>query len=152
MQIYIGADHGGFKLAEELLLWCKENKLPIENVGAFTFDKDDDYVDFSQAAAEKVTAEIVAGRQARGIVICRSGVGVDLVANKKRYIRCCLGFNEQQIRKARIDDDVNMLALPSDYLDVITAKKFVEIFLNTEFSTEERYVRRVQKVENMRSI
>ena len=152
MQIYIGADHGGFKLAEELLLWCKENKLPVENLGAFTYNKDDDYVDFSLAVAEKVTDEIVKGQEARGIVICRNGVGVDLVANKKRYIRCCLGFNEQQVRKARIDDDVNMLALPADYIDVTTAKKFVQIFLDTEFSHLERYVRRISKVENMRSI
>ena len=152
MKIYIGADHGGFKLAEELLLWGKEHGLLFENLGAFTYDKFDDYVDYSYAVADKVTHEILEGRDSRGIVICRSGVGVDMVANKKRYIRCCLGFNAEQVLRARLDDDVNVLALPADYIDVMSAKKFVEIFLKTKFVPEERFVRRLSKLENIKTL
>lgn len=152
MQIYIGADHGGFKLAEELVLWGKEQGISLENLGAFTYNKNDDFVDFSKAVAEKVMSEIIAGREARGIVICRSGVGVDIVANKKRYIRCCLGFKDEQVRKARLDDDVNMLALPAEYIDLSAAKTFVDIFLHTKFIPEERFVRRISKLENMNAL
>src|SRR5438105_1614402 len=113
MKIYIGADHRGFKLAEELLLWGKEHALDLQHVGAFNYDKADDYVDYAEKVAGKMMDDIVAGHEARGIVICGSGVGVDIVANKKRYVRCCLGFNEDQVQKARNDDDVNVLSLPA---------------------------------------
>ncbi|HUD44295.1 MAG TPA: RpiB/LacA/LacB family sugar-phosphate isomerase [Patescibacteria group bacterium] len=152
MQIYIGADHRGFKLAEELLIWGKENKLPIENVGAFVYNKEDDYVDFARLASEKVMADIVAGNDARGIVVCGTGVGVDIVANKKRFIRCCLGFNEEQVRKTRHDDNVNFLALPADFVDISLAKTLVNIFLQTPFSMEGKYSRRIAKIGEIRPL
>lgn len=152
MQIFIGSDHRGFKLAEQLFLWAKERSLPIESLGDTVYNKDDDYFDFSDRVAEKVMEAIVGGHEARGIVICGSGVGVDIVANKKRYIRCCLGFNEEQVRRSRNDDDVNMLALPSDFIDIATAKILVSTFLDTPFSFEERHSRRITKIENMKMI
>lgn len=149
-QIFVGTDHRGFKLAEALVLWAKDVDLQFFNLGALTLDAKDDYVDYALAVAQRVRNEITANRPALGIVICGSGVGVDIVANKTLHIRCCLGFNQEQVRRARNDDNVNVLALSADYTDLETAKQLVLTFLNTPFNNEEeRYVRRVQKIENL---
>ena len=149
-QLFLGADHRGFKLAEALVIWAKEQNLPLFHVGAMTYDANDDFIDYAVAVADRVRNEIVANRPAMGIIICGSGVGVDIVANKSLHIRSCLGFNNEQIRRARNDDDVNVLSLGADYVDVSTAKQFVLTFINTPFNDqEERYVRRLKKLENL---
>ena len=149
-QIFLGADHRGFKLAEALMVWAKDNDLPIFHLGALSLDSDDDYVDYAVAVANRVRDEIQAQRPAMGIVICGSGVGVDVVANKTIHIRSCLGFSEDQVRRARSDDDVNVLSLGADYIDIGLAKRLVMLFLSTPFNNqEERYSRRLRKIEEL---
>lgn len=150
LQVFIGSDHRGFKLAEALLLWGKEHNLQMYHLGATSYDSSDDYVDYALAVTQKVRDEIIAGRPAVGVVICGSGAGVDIVANKTLHIRCCLGFNQDQVRSARNDDDVNMLALAADYTDIDTARKLMQTFISTPFNDQEpRYVRRKHKIENI---
>ncbi len=149
-QIFLGADHRGFKLAEALMVWAKDNDLSIFHLGALSLDPDDDYVDYAVAVSNRVRDEIEAQRPAMGIVICGSGVGVDVVANKTIHIRSCLGFSEDQVRRARSDDDVNILSLGADYIDIELAKKLVMLFLSTPFNIqEERYARRLRKIEDL---
>ena len=87
----------------------------------------------------------------RGILLCGSGVGVDIVANKFKHIRSGLAVDPEQIEKARMDDDINVLSIPADYIDEENAKLIIKLFLETPFSKEEKKKRRlleIEKIEN----
>lgn len=144
-RIYIGADHGGYKLKEEVKKWLKEWHKDFEDMGAFRFDSNDDYPDFAWEVAMKVSQQ-----KARGILICRSGQGVCAVANKARGVRAAIAWNEQAAFAARNDDDMNVLCLPADYLTIDNAKKIIYTFLTTKFDTSEKhYQRRIDKINKI---
>ena len=143
MKVYIGADHRGFATKENLKPWLSEQGIEFIDVGASQFTEGDDYVDFAEAVGKHVAED----KGSRGIVICGSGVGVDMVANKLLGIRSGLGIAHDQIMAARKDDDINVLALASDYTLPEELKKMVNVFLTTPFSTEERYSKRIQRME-----
>lgn len=145
MKIFIGTDHRGYKLTRTLEAWLKKSGFPLVHAGAKKFDPKDDYVEYAQSVAEKV-AETEDGR---GIVICGSGVGVDIVANKVRGIRCGLGFSQEQVKEMRSDDNVNVLALAADFTPSEKAEKLVKLFLETPFSGEERHKRRIEKISKI---
>lgn len=151
MRLYLGADHRGFHLKNQLKDWLKKDGYDITDLGAHDLDPDDDYVDYAVAVAKGVAggspSSVVSSHDAVGILLCGSGVGMDIVANRFKGIRCGLGISPAQIREARNDDDINVLALAADYIDAETAKEMVKVFLETEFSGEERYVRRTQKID-----
>ena len=149
MKVYLGADHRGFKLKEELRVWLLENKISVEDLGAFKYNQDDDYPLFAQAVAKNVAADLEKNIGARGIVICGSGVGVDIVANKVDHIRSGLAVSAKQVEEAREDDDINVLAIPSDFVSGEEAKKIIKIFLKTKFSKEERKIRRLGEIEEI---
>ena len=142
MKIYIGADHRGFEMKEELKKFLAEKGYEVEDVGAFKYDKDDDYPDFAEAVAEKVSKD----DSARGILLCGSGTGMDAAANKVRGVRATLAFSKEITRAARNDDDVNVISLPADFLKSEEAEEIAEIFLKTPFEAVERRVRRLQKI------
>ena len=145
MNIYLGTDHGGFEMKEELKKWLVQKEYEVIDVGAHELDKEDDFVDYAQRASEQMSDD----SDGVGILLCKNGVGVSVVANRFLGIRCVLGFDEGQVEKARNDDDVNCLALPAEYIDLEMAKKLVVKFLETDFGGEERFVRRIHKLENM---
>lgn len=138
---YLGADHRGFRLKEEIKRWLKEWEVEYRDFSE-EFKQDDDY---SQVAIK--TAEAVAQDKTKGILICGSGVGVCMAANKVRGIRAGIGISERQVRKAREDDDVNVLCLAADYSEEEEVKKMVKSFLNTLFSSEERHIRRLKIIK-----
>lgn len=144
MRIYLGTDHGGFEMKEELKKWLASD-YEVVDVGAFVLDPEDDFVDYAKSMAEQMSDD----DEGVGIVLCRNGVGVSVVANRFLGIRCVLGFDEGQVEKARNDDDVNCLALPADYIDLEKAKKLVEKFLETDFGGKEKFIRRIHKLETM---
>lgn len=146
MKVYIGADHGGYKLKEEIKLWLKEWGFDFLDLGAHKFVSDDDYPDYAWPVAVKVGSE----PRAMGILACRSGEGECIVANKAKGARAALAWNEQVAFKSRNDDDANILCLPADYVSIETAKKIVHAFLTMPFdSKQERFVRRVNKVKKI---
>jgi ribose 5-phosphate isomerase B len=146
MTIYLGADHGGFKLKEEIKKWLKEWHVDFKDMGAAEFQDGDDYPDFAWPVAMKVGME----PKAIGILVCRSGQGVCIVANKARNARAALSWNVQTAHAARNDDDANILCLPADYLTVDAVKKIIHEFLNTPFNhKDEKYQRRVTKVRKI---
>lgn len=151
LAIYLGTDHRGFKLAEGLYAWLLGQNTPITNVGAEKYDENDDYVDYAVDVARRVTQLTKNGITSRGIVLCGSGVGVDVVANKIKGIRCGLGISAKQIKEAREDDDINVLAIAADYTSEIDAKEMIKVFLETPFSGEERHKRRIQKISKIES-
>lgn len=144
MKIYIGADHRGFELKEKIKDYLK-SKHQVEDLGANEFVSHDDFTDYAESVGRKVSME----KGSRGILICGSGAGVDIVSNKIRGIRSFIGFNNKQAEAARNDDDVNVLALSSDYLSFDQAKTLVDIFLNTDFDPTENHVRRIEKIKNL---
>ena len=152
MKIYIGADHRGFELKEELKLWLEAENHQVVDCGNNHYDKDDDFPDFSLCVAQKVVADEQKGKkQTRGIVICGSGVGVNIAANKVRGARASTAINEDEVRHARKHDDLNILALSADYTSVSEAKTMIAIFLEEEFLPEERFVRRLNKIVELES-
>ena len=146
MKIYLGADHGGYKLKDEIKNWLKAWNFDFEDLGAHEFKQDDDYPDFAWPVAVKVGSE----EGALGILACRSGQGESIVANKAKGARAALAWNEQTARAARNDDDANILCLAADYTSVDEVKKIIHVFLTTPFDdAEERFVRRVNKVKKI---
>lgn len=147
MKIYIGADHRGFHLKEELKPWLTQQDHEVVDIGASSLIPGDDYVEYAKRVVGSVSTEEFQHQGGRGILICGSGVGMDIVANRTTRIRCGLGISPNQVRAARHDDDINVLAIAADYMDVETAKAMVKTFLETEFSGEERYVRRLKQID-----
>lgn len=143
MVIYIGADHRGYKMKNTLIDYIKSKGYEVADMGAKTYDDSDDYPDYAKKVALNVSLEY---ENSRGIVICGSGVGVDVVANKFERIRCALIHNTDQAYDSRNDDDSNVLALPADYISIETAKKIVFTWLETPFSGESRHRRRIDKI------
>ena len=146
MPIFIGADHRGFELKNKLIEFIQEKNIRVEDLGAFEYNRADDYPDFAQKVAEAVLQN---PQEFLGIVICGSGVGVNIAVNRHKGIRCGLGFAEQQIKHSRENDHINILALPSDYIDLEKAKKLVDIFLKSNPRVEEKYLRRLKKLNDM---
>jgi len=146
MIIYIGADHRGFSLKEELCEYLSSHGYDVQDQGNDRYDKDDDFIDFAVKVVEKVQKH---GNSARGIVICGSGVGMDIVANKFAGIRSTLSFSPDHARVSRNDDDTNILSLPADFIDKETAKKIVDMWLEQPFSQEDKYVRRINKIKEL---
>lgn len=144
--IYIGADHRGYKLKEVLKAYLKELNFEFEDLGALELIPDDDYPDYALAVAKKVAEN---PEENRGILICGSGVGVDIVANKIKGIRSALGFDIKQAQMSRNDDNANVLSLSSDFISESLAKEIVKIWLETPFSGLERHARRIEKIKEI---
>ena len=143
MTIYIGADHGGFELKLQLSQYLVKAGYAVVDCGNKVYEPEDDYPDFSKGVASAVGAN----KDSRGILICRNGVGVCISANRFAGIYCALGFNNEQIRKARQHDFINVLALPSDYKTLDECIELVKIFIETEPLSDPKYLRRLQKIE-----
>ena len=143
MKIYIGADHRGFELKEELKKFLIEKEYEVEDLGAFEYDQNDDYPDFARQVAERVAGD---PEHSRGVLLCGSGTGMDAAANKVRGVRATIAFSKEITRAARNDDDVNVISLPADFLKSQEAEEIAEIFLKTPFEAAERRVRRLQKI------
>lgn len=145
MKIYLGADHRGFELKEKIKTWLSEWGYEYEDCGAFAYDKDDDYPDFAKSVAQKVAQN----PQSRGILICGSGVGVAIVANKIKGVRAGTAINAKQIKDSVSDEDTNVLAISADYISENDAMEIVKSFLETEFFGEERHIRRINKIKEI---
>ncbi len=145
MKVYIGADHKGYKLKEELKAWLEKLQYEIKDLGAYEYDKKDDYTLY----AEKVGSIVGKERGSRGILLCGSGVGVDVVANKFDGVRASIGKSEKQVKAGRNDDDMNILVIAADYTEPKDAKSMAKAFLNTRFSQKERYKKRLEDIKRI---
>jgi len=145
MIIYIGSDHRGFTLKEGIFEYLKGAGYEVIDCGNKEYNEQDDYVDFASEVARHISID----PNQRGIVLCGSGVGVDVVANKFDRVRCSLCFTPDHAIAARHDDDTNMLAIPADFIVGDMAKKIVSVWLQTPFGGGDNYVRRIQKISNI---
>jgi ribose 5-phosphate isomerase B len=146
MLIYIAGDHRGFYLKETIKEALKKNAFEVIDVGNPESSPDDDYPNFAAAVAEKVSGS---GNEVRGIVICGSGFGVDIVANKFKGVRSALAMSVDHIRAGRHDDDVNVLSLASDFIQPAQALEITHAFLSTPFDNEDRYARRLDEISKI---
>lgn len=144
--IYIGSDHGGYKLKEQIKKMLRSQKQGFVDVGPTRFDQNDDYPDYAIKVARQVSRNPL---KHLGILICRSGQGVCIVANKFKNVRAALVWNTEEAKVSRIDDMTNVLCLPADYISPTIAKHLVEVWLETSYSIESRHIRRIQKISDL---
>lgn len=143
--LYIASDHGGFILKEELKKQLLAHNLKVEDLGPNGLNIEDDYPDFAKALAQKISVD----SKSFGILICRSGQGVCIVANKFKGVRAALAWNEETARVSKTDDWSNVLCLPSDFLSAGEADRIVNVWLNTEWGSDERFSRRIHKIDTI---
>lgn len=144
MLLYIGSDHKGFNLKEKLKTFIANKGYSAVDKGNFRLEPDDDYTDFAAAVAQEVAVD---PNNRRGILICGSGAGVCITANKFPAIRAALVLNPDQSYYSRSDLNANILCLSADFTDEETAEKILAVWLQTPFSGEERHQRRIKKIE-----
>jgi ribose 5-phosphate isomerase B len=144
MNVFIGADHRGFELKNELIEYLQDQNVRVQDMGAYEHDPLDDFPQFSQKVANAILQD---PEHNLGIVICGSAVGVSMAANRFKGVYCGLGFDADQVKSARQHDHINVLAVPSDYVDPEKAKQLVDIFLSTGTAREEKYLRRLAQIE-----
>ena len=147
MKIFLGADHRGFELKEKLKEWLKDHGHAVEDCGAHALDPADDYVDFAAAVAKEMA--VATASEARGILICGSGHGMDVVANKFKGVSAALATDVASAIQERQHDDNRVIVLASDSLIPPAALDIVKAWLDTPFSGEERHVRRLEKIEEI---
>lgn len=142
MKLIIGADHAGYALKETLRRELIDAGYEVVDVGAYKYEKSDDYPDFAAAVARAVVTE----DGARGIIVCGSGVGASIAANKIKGARACLCHDIYSAIQGVEHDDMNIMCLGGLIVGPALARKLVAGFLSAEFLGEGRYLRRLNKV------
>ena len=141
MKIAIGCDHGGYLLKQDILIWMEENDIDYEDYGCFSTES----VDYP-VYGEKVARAVASGECDKGIVICTTGIGISIAANKVKGIRCAHCADPLSAEMTRRHNDANVLALGAGMVGPKLAVRMVEVFLNTEFEGG-RHARRVSQLD-----
>jgi len=141
--IYIAADHRGFRLKEEIKKWLETELYEFRDLGATEYNREDDYPKIAFELGETVVKE-----NARGILICGSGAGASIAANKVKGVRAGLCTSIKQASAAKNDDNINILCLSADWVSQEDNIKITETFLKTLFSSEERHIRRINQIKD----
>lgn len=146
MKIYLGTDHAGFELKEEIKAYLKGKGLTVEDQGAYTLDPDDDYTDYV-----KIVAKMVQGDEGSfGIIIGGSGQGEAMAANRFKGIRAAVyyGGPKQIISFSREHNDSNILSLGARFVTFEEAKGMIDLWLSIPFSHDERHERRIREIDD----
>jgi len=143
--IYLGADHNGFKYKEKIKQYLEKRSLGYIDLGAGELDPKDDYPDYAFLLAKKTVADLTG----RGILLCGSGNGMAIAANKIKGARAALVWNKQTARQAVADDHANILVLPAKFISSGSAVGLVDRWLKSRPSRAARHVRRVAKVNKL---
>lgn len=141
--IALGSDHGGYKLKEEIKKYLEEIGIEYKDYGTYNEERTD-YPVF----AEKVAKSVQSKECDSGILICKSGAGMTIVANKFKGIRAALGINEEVSRASKADDDINILVLPSQYITLSTSIASIRAWIGTSFKGG-RYLERLQMIKEI---
>lgn len=151
--IYLGADHGGYALKEKIKNWLSEWGYDFEDLGAHEHNPDDDYTDFVKLVAKRVDQEtdrlVPWKERAKGILLCRSGGGMLIAANRYPKVHGVYIFDHESAFHARDNNDANVVSLAGDWIDDHQAQVALKTWLETEFSGEERFQRRIKQTEEM---
>ncbi|MAU55890.1 MAG: ribose-5-phosphate isomerase [Dehalococcoidia bacterium] len=142
MKISIGSDHGGFELKKKLIHFLQSEKHNITDVGAFQFDPNDDYPDFSVAVSNLVADKSVE----KGIILCGSGIGAVIASNKVKGVRAGLCHDTYSARQGVEHDAMNVLCIGAKIVDHSIVENILSEFLEAEFLEDDKYSRRLKKV------
>lgn len=143
-ELFIGSDHRGYELKERLVKDLNSSSdYTVSDLGPFTYDPDDDYNDAALAVAKAVASQ----PESRGILVCGSGNGVVIQANRVKGVRAIAPTLPELARLGREHNDANVLCLSADFLEYNKVAELANIFLNTKFSGEERHKRRNQRLD-----
>lgn len=142
--VAIGSDHGGYDLKQTIIRHLEQRGIAVEDMGCYQKESCD-YPVYGKAVA-KVVAE---GRFEKGIVICTTGIGISMVANKVKGIRCALCADTLSAKMTRLHNDANVLALGGGILGENLALEIVDTFLDTPFTKEEKHCRRIAQMEEV---
>jgi ribose 5-phosphate isomerase B len=142
MRVALGADHGGFDLKTDLAAWLRSRGYEVLDVGPAVCDAGDDYPDSAEAVARAVALK----QAERGIIICGSGVGACVAANKVPGARASVCHDTYSAHQGVQHDDLNILCLGARIIGVELARELVDTFLKAQFDRKDRFVRRLQKV------
>lgn len=145
MKIFLGADHRGYSLKEKIARWLFEMEYPYQDLGADHFDPHDDYTKY----AAEVASLVAKNEGSRGVLLCGSGVGVDVMANKFDGVRASIGKDVFQVEAGRNDDNMNILVIAADFTEEKEAKAMLIAFLETQFSGKAKYERRLQEIREI---
>ena len=147
MKIALGADHAGFAPKQELADLLARQGFDVTDVGAHTYDPDDDYPDFAKLVADAV----VDGTVERGVLVCGSGVGASIASNKIRGVRAAMCHDTYSAHQGVEHDEMNVLCVGARVVGTELARELVTAFLNATFTGEERHIRRLRKMQAMES-
>jgi ribose 5-phosphate isomerase B len=145
VRIALGADHAGFEFKQQVSDILTSLGHEVDDLGAHRFDPLDDYPDFTRPVAESVAT----GSADRGLLVCGSGVGASIAANKIAGIRAAMCHDTYSARQGVEHDDMNVLCLGARIVGIELARELISAFLSARFSAEERHVRRLAKVKAM---
>ena len=140
--IFIAADHAGFDLKEKICHKLAERKIAFEDFGTFSREPDD------YPGVAKQLSKAVLKHEGKGILICGSGEGMAIVANRLKGIRAAVLWNAQVTVEAREDNDINVISLPARFIGIDTAWEIVSAFLSTSFSYADRHKRRIKQIDS----
>lgn len=140
--IAIGCDHGGYELKQEIIEYLKSNNLEYKDYGCY----DTSSVDYPEYA-KKVAHAVADGEAEKGILICGTGIGISIAANKVKGIRAALCHDCFSAQATREHNDANIVAMGARVIGPGLAVKIVDTFLNTPFSNDERHIRRISQIE-----
>ncbi len=144
-KIYIGADHRGYELKEKIATWLFDLNYEFEDLGATFLDPSDDYTKYAADVASMVAKR----PHSKGVLLCGSGVGVEVVANKFDGIRASIGKNVLQVKAGRKDDDMNILVIAADFTIEKEAKAMLIAFIETKYEENARRERRFDEIEKI---
>ena len=142
MKVAVGADHAGYALKGEIVSWLESEGHQVNDLGAYHLDPDDDYPDFAVAVAGSVSS----GEVERGILVCGSGVGACITANKVKGIRACLCHDTYSARQGVEHDDMNVICVGGRIIGIDLAKVVIREFLGADFVPKARFKRRLDKM------
>lgn len=143
MKIWLGSDHAGFQLKEQIKKWLIENQYELEDCGTTSIDSVD-YPDYAFAVGKHV----VESEENKGILICGTGIGISIACNKIRHVRCAKISSVEESYLSRSHNDANVIAFSSK-MDFELVKECLNTFLTTPFSGEERHQRRIEKIRTI---
>jgi ribose 5-phosphate isomerase B len=143
VRIALGADHAGFEFKQQVSAILLSLGHEVDDVGAHSFDPLDDYPDFARPVAEAVAT----GSADRGLLVCGSGVGASIAANKITGIRAAMCHDTYSARQGVEHDDMNVLCLGARVVGIELARELIAAFLGARFSAEERHMRRLEKIK-----
>ncbi|MDQ3239352.1 MAG: RpiB/LacA/LacB family sugar-phosphate isomerase [bacterium] len=140
--IFLGSDHAGFETKDIIKEMLHQIEMPFEDMGPESFVPGDDYTDYAQKVAVRVAKGF-----GDGILICDTGIGMDMAANKVRGVRASLCFNVLMAQRAKEHNNANLLVLGSELVSPAELNEIVRVWMDTKFSQDARHIRRLKKMQ-----